>query len=284
MSEAQLTTEKARAQLRAILSGDTCVSPASVYDPLTARAAGRLGYSVAMLGGSVAALAVLGAPDHNLLSLDEFAGLCRRICRTGALPLMVDADHGFGNALQAMRCVEELERAGIAGMTLEDTALPRSFADEAAALIPLDEAEAKLKAALAARQSPGLVIAARTDLRLQDPALALIRARAYAAAGADALFLTGARRIEEVRAAREASGLPIMLAAAKGELAKADLAHLGVRFCLRGHATLPAATAAAWDSLAASAPAPQERPEDLMAMLSDEAGYAALIAAYLDRA
>lgn len=281
MSEARAGAAGMRARLRAILDGGACIRPASIYDPLTARAAARLGYEAAMLGGSVAALAILGAPDHALLTLDEFAGLARRICRVGALPLIVDADHGYGNALNARRCVEELELAGVAALTLEDTLLPQGFGAAGPALIPLAEVRAKLAAAIAARTDPGLVIAGRTDARLQDRDGLVRRAVAFTEEGADAIFLTGVRQIAEVETVRAATGLPLMLAAAKGELERADLAALGVRICLQGHGTLPAALAAAWDALAARRPDPPPRPEALLRELSDEAGYDRLIAAYL---
>ncbi len=271
-----------RDRLRAILNGDACVRPASVFDALTARAAARLGFPLGMLGGSVAALAVLGSPDHALLSLDEFAALCRRICRAGVLPLLVDADHGFGNALHAMRCVEELEAAGVAGMTLEDTALPRTFGARGAALIPLQEAERKVAAALSTRRDPAFVIVARTDARLQDGASLISRARAFGEGGADALFITGARDPDLIASAREASGLPLIVPQPQGPLAEADLAALGVRICLTLHRTLPAAMHSAWDSLAQTPGAmPVEKPADLMADLSDKARYEALIARYL---
>ncbi|MBJ3777087.1 isocitrate lyase/PEP mutase family protein [Acuticoccus mangrovi] len=270
-----------RRSMRQILAGDACVHPASIYDAMTARAAAKLGYQVGMLGGSVAALAVLGAPDHTLLSLDELAGLCRRICRTGALPLIVDADHGFGNALNAMRCVEELENAGVAALTLEDTLLPRPFGAADTALISLEEARGKVAAAIAARRDPSLVVAARTDARLQDTPELTRRAEAYADAGADAVFLTGVRTREEVEAVRAATGLPILLAAAKGELEGADLAALGVRVCLTGHRTFPAALAAAWDTLAGGSTASRPDPAALVKDLSDTTLYAGYIARYL---
>ena len=272
-----------RRALRAILEGGVCVSPASVYDPLTARAAGLLGFPLAMLGGSIAALAVLGAPDHTLLSLDEFAGLARRIVRAGGPPLFADADHGFGNAMNAMRCTEELEQAGVAGFSLEDTILPEPFGGAATAPLPLDEACGKLAAALAARRDTTFVIAARTDARLQSQPDLAQRVARYAATGADAIFLTGVRRVEEVETAREAAGgLPLILAAARGELEGRDLANLGVRICLAGHATLPAALDAAWSSLSARAgkDAPP-RPDDLMATLSHWDAYRRRIETYL---
>src|SRR6218665_2538910 len=135
-------------RFRKILEGDRCVRPASVFDPLSIRMAAGAGHELAMLGGSVAALAVLGAPDHALLTLDEFAGLCRRICRRAPIPLMVDADHGYGNALNVMRCVEEMESAGVAAMSLEDTALPYGFGQVESQLISVSEAAGKIAAAV----------------------------------------------------------------------------------------------------------------------------------------
>ena len=115
-----------RQKLRAVLNGKTCVYPGSVFDPLSARIAEDLGFEVGMFGGSIAALVVLGAPDLILLSLSELAEQCRRICRAGEIPVIVDADHGYGNALNVRRTVEELEGAGVAGVTVEDTLLPRA--------------------------------------------------------------------------------------------------------------------------------------------------------------
>jgi len=115
-----------RERLRAILSGSSCILPASVHDPLSARIAADLGFEAAMLAGSVASLAVLGAPDLILITLTEFAEQARRIVRVCDIPLIVDADHGYGNALNVMRTVEELETAGVAALTIEDTELPAS--------------------------------------------------------------------------------------------------------------------------------------------------------------
>jgi oxaloacetate decarboxylase len=282
-----LTPAKARKRLQDLLGGSKCVSPASVYDPMSMRMAADLGFEVAMLGGSVAALAVLGAPDHTLLTLSEFVALCRRLCRTGALPLLVDADHGFGNALNAMRCVEELEASGVSGMTLEDSELPVPFGAPDGQITGIDEAAAKIAAAVEARSDPDFAVVARTTVGAAlvtsgKPAEDLReRAAAFAAAGAQAIFLARARRIAEVEKVAEASGLPVILAAAKGELEGADLAALGVRICLRGHDTIVRATTGAWHSLADAAGSGRTLPDDLMARFSEEERYDRLIAAYL---
>ena len=130
---------------------------------MSARMAESLGYEVGMLAGSVASAAVLGAPDLVVLTLTEFAEQIRRITRAGSLSLMVDADHGYGNALNVMRTVEELETAGVAALTIEDTLLPAAFGDAGEGLISTPEMLGKLRAAVAARQDPSLVIIGRTS-------------------------------------------------------------------------------------------------------------------------
>src|SRR5512141_2213662 len=102
-----------RERFRAVLSGEKCVHPGSVFDPISARIAEDLGFEIGMFAGSIASFTVLGAPDLVVLTLTEFAEQIRRITRAGTLPLLVDADHGYGNALSVMRTVEELEAAGV---------------------------------------------------------------------------------------------------------------------------------------------------------------------------
>src|SRR5258705_1477193 len=118
-----------RERFRAILAGGRCVYPGSVFDPVSARIAEDLGFEIGMFAGSIASLTVLGAPDLIVLTLSEFAQQALRINRAGNLPLLVDADHGYGNALNVKRTVEELETAGVAALTIEDTVLPRPFGD-----------------------------------------------------------------------------------------------------------------------------------------------------------
>jgi len=168
-------------------------SPASVFDPISARIAKDLGYEMGMFAGSVASLTVLGAPDVVVLTLSEFADQAQRICRAEALPLLVDADHGYGNALNVMRTVEELEAAGIAGLSIEDTVLPTSFGKTGKPeLLSVEEGVGKMRAALAARSDPNLVIAGRTSAAILNGIEdAIARAKAYEATGVDAIFLVG---------------------------------------------------------------------------------------------
>lgn len=230
------STEKRR-RFRAVLAGEHCVHPASVHDPVSARIAEDLGFELGMFAGSVAALTVLGAPDIVVLTLTEFAEQARRIGRAGALPLLVDADHGYGNALNAMRTVHELEAAGVAALTIEDTRLPHAYGEAAPGLIALEEGVGKVRAALAARTDPALAVVARTGaLAVTGLDDALARAKAYADAGADALFLTGVRDLSTLDAVAAAVPLPIILGGAPDGLGdRGALAVRRVRISLQGH-------------------------------------------------
>lgn len=241
-----MTASERRAQLRAILAGDSCYHPASLHDPVSARIASDLGFELGMFAGSVASLAVLGAPDLIVLTLTEFADQARRIVRAGAPPLLCDADHGYGNALNVMRTVEELENAGVAGFSLEDTELPRPFGDGKTRLISLAEGLGKIRAGLAARQDPGLVIMARTGApSVTGMADALERARAYDACGADALFFTGITERAQLEALSAATTLPIMLGGLPEAMQdKTWLASQRVKIALQGHQPFAAASAA----------------------------------------
>src|SRR3546814_14208983 len=117
-----------RERFRAILAGDGCIHPASVYDPISARIAEDLGFEAGMFAGSIASMTVLGAPDLIVLTLSEFAAQAHRICRAGTLPLMVDDAHDYGNALNAMRQVQELADASVPAPPPHDNPPPPPFA------------------------------------------------------------------------------------------------------------------------------------------------------------
>jgi oxaloacetate decarboxylase len=243
-----------RKRFRAILSGPRCIHPGSVYDALSARIAEDLGFEAGMFAGSIASLAVLGAPDLVVLTLAEFAEQARRICRAGALPLIVDADHGYGNALNVRRTVEELEDAGVAALTIEDTLLPAAFGAAAKdQLVPTAEAVGKMRAALSARRDPDLVIVGRTSaLPFSGVDEAVARARAYQAAGVDALFFVGMKSRAQLDAIAPAVRLPIFLGNVGPELMDGDyLGARGVRVCLQGHQPFMAAVRAVHDTLKA---------------------------------
>jgi len=236
-----------RKRLRAVFAGTKCISPASVYDALSARVAESVGYEIGMLAGSVASNTTLAAPDIIVLTLTEFADQVRRIMRASELSLIVDADHGYGNALNVMRTVGELEHAGVSGMSIEDTALPARFgqAEGADELISLEEMAGKLKAAVTARRDPSTVILGRTSaLRVEGTEGAVKRAKAFAATGVDAIFLIGVESAEQVRAVHEATRLPIMVGSAPASIRREDIVAAGARVLLQGHQPLPAAVKA----------------------------------------
>lgn len=241
-----------RERLRTILSGSSCILPASVHDPLSARIAGDLGYEAAMFAGSVASLAVLGAPDLILVTLTEFAEQARRITRACDIPLIVDADHGYGNALNVMRTVEELEAAGVAALTIEDTELPTPFGAAGTRLLSIDEGVGKVKAALAARDDASLIIMGRTNAAVAGIDDAIARCLAYQDAGADAVFLSGLSRRADLEKLSARIKVPMMLGSLAPELQDTDyLAAQGVRIGLQGHLPLQAAVQALYATMQA---------------------------------
>jgi carboxyvinyl-carboxyphosphonate phosphorylmutase len=210
-----------------------------------------------MFGGSVASLAILGDPDITLITLTELCEQMRRMSRASALPVLIDADHGYGNALNVRRTVQELETAGAAGLTIEDTLLPQAFGVSEPQLISLEEGVGKMKAALDARGDPSLVILGRTGTRGGGPKASsfeecVARAKAYQATGVDALFFTGLTTRAEVQAIAAATTLPIVLGNTQGELDDAAfLSSQRVKIALQGHTPFAAATQAVYETLKA---------------------------------
>ena len=268
-----------RDRVRAILEGDRCVPTASVFDALSARIAEDLGFEAGMLGGSTASMAVTGAPDLMGLTLSEFAQLIHRICRAGELSLLVDADDGYGNAINVMRCVEEVEPAGAAGLSLEGTALPPGFgAARSDRLVPLEEGVGKMRAALEARDDPGFVIVGRTSAAaIEGLEGAIRRLSAYAEAGVDAIFPIGLKTGDELEQLHASIDLPIVLPASGEAFSDASyLASQGVRLTLHGHKPFAAAMQAVEATLRAQRDGsePPLSPEPgLMARITRRADY-----------
>ncbi|MCP4473082.1 MAG: oxaloacetate decarboxylase [Gammaproteobacteria bacterium] len=243
-----------REQFHRQLSSGSCVYPASVFDPISARIAKELGFEVGMFAGSVASLTVLGDPDHIVLTLSEFAEQAYRICRASELPLLVDADHGYGNALNVKRTVEELETAGVAALSIEDTELPRSYASGGnTRLISIEEGRGKMRAAVAGRKDPNLVIAARTSaVKITGLEDAMARIEAYQDTGVDAIFLIGISEKHQLDAIAKICKLPIILGGASAAVKNLDyLASVGVRICLQGHQPMMAAIQSTYTTLKA---------------------------------
>lgn len=235
-----------RQRMRAILEGREVIYPASVFDPLSARIAEDIGFEAGMYAGSVASLTVLGAPDLILLTLTEFAQQALRINRAASLPVLADADHGYGNALNVMRTVQELEAAGIAALTIEDTLLPRPFGEDKVRPISIEEGVGKMKAAVAARSDKNLAILARTGaITMTGLDDTLKRVSAYSKTGVDGIFLAGIRTKAEIEAVHATTKLPILFGALVPEIDdKPFLASHGVRFALQGHAPFMSAVEA----------------------------------------
>lgn len=243
-----------RERFRALLAEERCYYPGSVFDPISARMAEDLGFEVGMFAGSIASFTVLGAPDIVTMTLTEFASQALRICRAGNLPLLVDADHGYGNALNVKRTVEELETAGVCALTIEDTLLPAPFGNsDGKNLISVEEGVGKMRAALLGRQERKLVIVGRTSaVAITGVEDAIVRAKAYAAAGVDAMFFVGVRTRAQLDTIASVIKIPIFLGGAGGELYDRDyLASRGVRICLQGHTPFLAAVRAVYETLTA---------------------------------
>ena len=245
-----LPTDRRR-RLRAYLERDECARPASVFDPVSSRIAYALGFEVGMLGGSIASAVILGAPDLAVMTLTELAGQVRRITRASDISQIVDADHGYGNALNAMRTVRELEDAGASGLTVEDTALPSRYGSGGEEeLIPIGEMTDKLRAAVEARQDPATALFGRTHaLQATNLDDATARAAAYAETGVDAIFLMGVKEEAHLHAVRAVTSLPLMLGSTPETLGDDLLARYGVKFVLRGHGTYTQTIRAIYESL-----------------------------------
>lgn len=240
-----------RQRFRQILQGTECITPVTVFDPLSARMVEDLGGQVGMLAGSVAAMAILGAPDKMLITASEFADMALRICRAGDLAVIADADHGYGNAMNVQRTIRELDHAGLAAITIEDTDLPQPFGSVNAQLLSIEEGTGKMRAAVAGRVDPDLVILARTSAATitgRDDCIA--RIKAYAKTGVDGITLIGAGSRDDLDALCAATELPIMLGGL-GSIAPPpdEAAKMGARICLRGHQPYLATLAATYSAI-----------------------------------
>ena len=243
-----------RSRFRSLITTDQCLFPASVFDPLSVRMAHGLGYEMGMMAGSTTSLSVLGAPDLVLLTLSELTDQATRLCRSAPLPIMVDADHGYGNALNAMRSVEELDRAGVAAITIEDTLLPTPFNEtRGKGLISVEEGVGKIRASLGARRDPGLLIVARTSaIVIAGLEEAIDRAKAYEEAGADAMFVAGVKSRDQLDAISASVKIPLFLGTANASLREpAYLISRNVRVFFEGHQPYYAAVLAAYEALKA---------------------------------
>ena len=254
------------ARLRALLaSGQTIVAPGA-FDPLAARLVEEAGFPAVYMTGFGTSAALLGRPDVGLLTMTEMAGNAGRIAACVDIPVIADADTGYGNPLNVIRTVGAYEAAGVAGIHIEDQAAPKKCGHmDGKLVIPAEEMAAKIRAAAEARSDPDFVIIARTDARaVEGFEQALARARRYLEAGADVLFIEALTSEDEAgRAARAFPGVPLLFNWAEGgktpPLSLARLQELGYRIVIFPISTLLAATAAMravlWEIAQAGTPA-----------------------------
>jgi methylisocitrate lyase len=243
-------------RLRQAWSAGTIAIP-GVFNGLVARLAERMGFQAVYLSGA-ALSASLGLPDVGLVTLSEFADAARSLTAATTLPLLCDADTGFGAALSTERTVRVLESAGAAGLHLEDQQLPKRCGHlSGKQLVGAEEMVAKVRAACSARRDPGFVIIARTDARgVLGLGEAVRRARLYVQAGADAIFPEALESEEELAGfAGALAGTPLLANMTEfgrtPPLTVAALAQLGYRMVLFPVSTLRAALGAAQRTLEA---------------------------------
>ena len=189
------------ARLRQLLRRDEMLIAPGAYDCITARTVAQAGFDAVYMTGAGTA-ATLGFPDYGLLTMSEMADNAGRLAAAVAVPVIADADTGYGNELNTTRTVREYERRGVAGLHIEDQGFPKKCGHlDNKLIVPLDQYLAKVRAAVAARQNPDFVIIARTDARaVLGFEEAIGRANAALAAGADMAFVEAPQTLEEVLA------------------------------------------------------------------------------------
>lgn len=240
-----------RARLRELLAGAGPVVAPGSYDALSARLVEQAGFDVVYMSGFGSAASLIGRPDVGLLSGSEMIDNARRIVAAVDVPVIADADTGYGNAINVLRTVQDYEQAGVAGIQLEDQVMPKKCGHiSGKAVVGVDEMAGKIRAAVAARRDPDFVLIARTDAAAVEGVDAAVdRARAYADAGADVLFVEAPTSEDDI--ARVAGQLrdvaPLVFNWAEGgrtpPLSLPRIAELGYSLVLFPVGTLLAATA-----------------------------------------
>ena len=243
---------RVREQFRSVLARPTCTLAANIFDPLSASIAHMLEYEVCVLSGSVGKVANLGVPDGVLSNMSDVVDHCRRITRIADVSLMVDAEDGFGNAVNVARTVRGLEAAGVSAIEIEDNFVPKEFNVQNPGLISKEEQVGKLQAAVAARTDLTTVIVARSAaLGLTPLDEALDRIQAYSQTGAEALMLTGSRSRDQLEAVHRVTTLPICVLSPPADIRNdtAFLAATGVKILMLGNPTFSVTVKAIFDSL-----------------------------------
>jgi 2,3-dimethylmalate lyase len=203
-----------RRRLRQLLAESRPLLAPGSHDALSARLVEQAGFDAVYMSGFATTASLLGRPDIGLLGATEMIDNARRIAQTVDVPVIADADTGYGNPLNVIRTVREYEQAGVAAIHLEDQVSPKRCGHMSGkSVVPVDDMVAKLRAAVAARTDPDFVLIARTDaLALEGVDAAVERARRYADAGADVLWVeapTTEAEIETIAGALK--GHPLLL-------------------------------------------------------------------------
>jgi 2-methylisocitrate lyase-like PEP mutase family enzyme len=245
-------------RLRELLAGDKLMIVPGAADAVTARLIERTGYEVCYFTGAGFANAQFALPDVGLVTLTEVVEQLGRIVSAVNIPVLADADTGYGNALNVIRTVRLFEAAGAAGLQIEDQVSPKRCGHfNGKAVVPAPEMVKKIAAAVSARSDPDFVIIARTDARaVEGLEAALERARQYAQAGADILFVEApASRAELEEIPRALPDRPHLVNMVVGgvtpTLPAATLASLGFRVALYPNVALQAAVRAVGETLEA---------------------------------
>jgi 2,3-dimethylmalate lyase len=247
-----LSTGRApRARLRELLSAGPPVMAPGAYDALSARLIEQAGFDVVYMTGFGTTASLIGRPDVGLLSGSEMVENARRIVAAVDVPVIADADTGYGNAINVVRTVQLYEQAGVAGIQLEDQVTPKKCGHMTGKqLIGADEMVGKLRAAVEARRDPDLLVIARTDaVAVTGTDDAIARARAFADAGADVLFVEAPTSEADIeRVAAELRGVaPLVFNWAEGgrtpPLSLERITELGFSLVIYPIGTLLAATA-----------------------------------------
>lgn len=208
----------AATRFRELLAQPGPIVAPGVYDCISAKVVERAGFSAAFVSGAAVTASVLGYPDVGLQTMPEILGQVRNMTRSVDIPMIVDIDTGYGNALNVMRTVRDFEAAGAAALFFEDQTFPKRCGHfEGKKLIPVEEMVVKVRAACEARRSSDLVIIARTDARaLEGLDKAIERANIYVQAGADAIFVEALLSEDEMRTAARAIKAPLQANMSEG--------------------------------------------------------------------
>ncbi|MCL2781110.1 MAG: isocitrate lyase/PEP mutase family protein [Actinomycetia bacterium] len=244
--------------LRSLLGGDEIVVAPGAYDALSARLIEEAGFPAVYMTGYGTAASLLGRPDVGLVTASEMIDNARRITGCVGVPVIADADTGYGNAINVIRTVRDYERAGVAGVHIEDQVMPKRCGHlTGKVLVPVGEMSAKIRAAVAARTDPDFVVIARTDARaVEGMDAALARAGAYLDAGADVLFVEAPESEAEIeKIAAAFAGVPLLFNWAEGgrtpPVSMAQLSELGYRIVIFPVGALLSAATAMRSHLAA---------------------------------